>query len=178
MLYKYGTNLAHIELALPFSECWQWMATNFSDWLQPAGGNDFQGRLFGTTCGQWFSLIERTGHFLHNIPTWVFWQLQKDHNVKEETIFTWHNELKRTFLILPGLSNARSSFQEAIDIILSIFEWLSVQMYSDHIIIFSRFVVKQFDNLQTVMGILAKGWCVAETRQRPAFVYCLYCLMY
>jgi len=85
------------------------------------------------------------------------WQIPVAAEDRGKTTFTSHTGLFR-FLRPPfGLVNAPSSFQRALDIILSGLRWKTCLVYLDDVIVFSRTVDDHIRHLRDVLLLLEKA---------------------
>jgi len=85
---------------------------------------------------------------------WGYWQVPIAEQDRDKTTFTSHMGTYRYLRMPFGLRNAPSSFQRALDIILSGVRWRMCLVYIDDIIIFSKNREEHLEHLETVLELL------------------------
>lgn len=87
----------------------------------------------------------------------MYWRIQIDDRDIDKTTFTSHHGLHR-YLGMPfSLKNAPTTFQRAIDIILSAVMLHSAFIFVDDVVIFSRSVEEHPGHLQTSLRLLSRA---------------------
>ena len=85
---------------------------------------------------------------------WGYWQMPLADEDKDKTTFTTHMGTFRCLRMPFGLRNAPSSFQRALDIILSGVRWRFCLVYIDDIIVFSKNYEEHLDHLDQILTLL------------------------
>ena len=85
---------------------------------------------------------------------WGYWQIPIAEKDRDKTTFTSHVGTYRYTRMPFGLRNAPSTFQRALDVILSGVRWKICLVYLDDVIIFSRDEKEHLDHLDTVLTLL------------------------
>lgn len=101
--------------------------------------------LFGEAC-IFSSLDACSGYSLTEI----------DDGYNDNTTFTSHHELQIFFKIPLCLKNAPSTFQLAMDIILSMVRWQLGLVHLDNVLIFIRDVEEYLDHTMPLLGLLLR----------------------
>jgi len=85
-----------------------------------------------------------------------YWQIPIAEENKPKTAFTSHCGTYQCTRLPFGLCNAPATFQRAIDMILSGFEWQNVLVHLDDLIIFSADTESHLSHSDTVLTLLGK----------------------
>ena len=85
---------------------------------------------------------------------WGYWQLKLAEEDRDKTTFTSHMGTFRYLRMPFGLRNAPSSFQRALDIVLSGVRWRICLVYLDDVIVFSRNNQEHIEHLDQVLSLL------------------------
>ena len=86
-----------------------------------------------------------------------YWQVELDDESREKTAFVTHSGLYE-FLVLPfGLTNAPSTFERLMDIVLNRLTWKIALIYIDDIIVFSKSFDEHLHHLEIVFQRLREA---------------------
>ena len=85
---------------------------------------------------------------------WGYWQIPIAEEDRDKTTFTSHVGTYRYKRMPFGLRNAPSTFQRALDVILSGVRWKFCLVYLDDVIVFSRNNEEHLEHLDTVLTLL------------------------
>ena len=86
---------------------------------------------------------------------WGYWQVPIAEEDRDKTTFTSHLGTYRYLRMPFGLRNAPSTFQRALDIVLSGVRWRTCLVYLDDVIVFSQNNEEHLQHLDEILGLLS-----------------------
>ena len=86
-----------------------------------------------------------------------YWQIPVDPSDRDKTTFTTHRGTFRYKRMPFGLKNAPTTFQRALDILLSGVRWQICLVYLDEFIVFSKDYESHLDHLDLVLSSLREA---------------------